>query len=373
MDRETLKYWLALNMVVGVGRTLFHRLVQGMGSPREVFLAPRNELLRIQGIGDKVVGEIKSFDVDSAAERELRLAEKENIRILTLESPEYSPLLKSIYDPPPILYIQGKPLNTISLPLAVVGTRTPSEYGKLVAERLCLKLASGGFSIVSGLARGIDTLAHKAALSVGADTIAVFGCGLGHTYPPENIKLRKQIVEQGAILSEFPVFMRPDRNNFPARNRILSGLALGTVVVEAAEKSGALITADFALEQGREVFAVPGNITSPKSRGTNSLIKAGAKLVDSPESILEELLPALGESLRAKKENGEPKVKLDNDQEERIFSLLSLEGRHIDNLIENSNLSPAQVSATLLQMELRGLVRQLSGKMYISNCGDEHN
>jgi DNA processing protein len=369
MDKETLKYWLALNMVVGVGRTLFHRLVQGLGSPREVFSAPRSELLRIQGLGEKVVGEIKSFDVDSVAERELRLADKEGVRILTLESLEYPSLLKSIYDPPPILYVQGKALDSISLPLAVVGTRTPSEYGKLIAERLCLKLASAGFSIISGLARGIDTLAHKAALSAGADTIAVFGCGLGHTYPPENIKLRQQIVDQGVIVSEFPIFMRPDRNNFPARNRILSGLALGTVVVEAAEKSGALITADFALEQGREVFAIPGNITSLKSRGTNNLIKAGAKLVDSPESILEELLPAFGESLKAKKDSIEPE--LDNDQERKVFSLLSLESRHIDNLIENSNLSPAQVSATLLQLELRGLVRQLSGKMYISNYGDE--
>ena len=206
--------------------------------------------------------------------------------------------------------------------MAVVGTRTPSEYGRLVKERLCLKLASAGFSIISGLARGIDTLAHKSALSAGADTIAVFGCGLGHTYPPENINLRKQIVEQGAILSEFPVCMRPDRNNFPARNRILSGLALGTVVVEAAEKSGALITADFALEQGREVFAVPGNITSPKSKGTYGLIKSGAKLVNSAESVLEELLPALSESLKAKVENVEPKVKLDNDEEKKDFFII---------------------------------------------------
>jgi DNA processing protein len=371
MDRESLKNWLALNMVVGVGRTLFHRLVQGFGSPGEVFSASRNDLLRIPGIGDKVVGEIKRFDVDSAAEREIRLAENEGLRILTLESPEYSTLLKTIYDPPPILYIKGKALNKIARPLAVVGTRTPSEYGKLVAERLCLKLASAGFSIISGLARGVDTLAHKAALSAGADTIAVFGCGLGHTYPPENINLRKRIIEQGAIISEFPVLMRPDRNNFPARNRILSGLSLGTVVVEAAEKSGALITADFALEQGREVFAVPGNITSPKSKGTNNLIKSGAKLVDSPESILEELLPAFGESFKTKSESEGPKTQLDNEEEIKIFSLLSLEGRHIDNLIENSNLSPAQVSATLLQMELRGIVRQLSGKMYISNCGTE--
>ena len=192
MDRETLKYWLALNMVVGVGRTLFHRLVQGLGSPREVFSASQSDLLRVQGIGDKIVGGIKRFDFDYAAGRELRLAEKEGLRILTLESEEYSPLLKSIYDPPPILYIKGKSLNTITLPLAVVGTRTPSEYGRLVKERLCLKLASAGFSIISGLVRGIDTLAHKSALSAGADTIAVFGCGLGHTYPPENINLRKK-------------------------------------------------------------------------------------------------------------------------------------------------------------------------------------
>ncbi|MZG29586.1 MAG: DNA-protecting protein DprA [Nitrospinae bacterium] len=369
MDRETLKYWLALNMVVGVGRTLFHRFVRGLGSPRQVFLAPRDELLRIHGVGEKVVAEIKRFDVDTETERELRLAEKEGVRIITLESPEYSPLLKAIYDPPPILYVQGKDLNSINLPLAVVGTRNPSEYGKLITERLCLKLATAGFTIISGLARGIDTLAHKAALSAGADSVAIFGCGLGHTYPPENIKLRQKIAEQGTILSEFPVLMRPERNNFPARNRILSGLALGTVVVEAAEKSGALITADFALEQGREVFAVPGNISSPKSRGTNNLIKSGAKLVDSPESILEELLPAFGESLKVKKEGVDPKF--DSDHEEKIFSLLSLEGRHIDNLIENSDLSPAQVSATLLQLELRGLVRQLSEKMYITNYGDE--
>jgi DNA processing protein len=333
MDRESLKYWLALNMVVGVGRTLFHRLVQAFGSPNEVFSASRNDLLQIQGIGDKVVGEIKRFDVDSAAERELRLAEKEGVRILTLESPEYSTLLKSIYDPPPILYIKGKPLDAIVLPLAVVGTRNPSEYGKLVAERLCFKMAVAGFSIISGLARGIDTLAHKAALSAGADTVAVFGCGLGHTYPPENIKLREQIIAQGAIISEFPILMRPDRNNFPARNRILSGLALGTVVIEAAEKSGALITADFALEQGREVFAVPGNITSPKSKGTNDLIKAGAKLVDRPEAILEELLPAFGAGLMAKVDKEESKVKLENDEEKMIFSLLSLEARSLSGLI----------------------------------------
>ncbi len=362
MNRDALKYWLALNMVVGVGRTIFHRLVKVFGSPENVFSARTADLRQVHGVGDKVATAISGFDVDQATDREIGLAEKEDIRILTLVSDEYPELLKAIYDPPPVLYVKGKPLNSISFPLAVVGTRNPSEYGKVIAHRLCLKLASAGFNLVSGLARGIDTLAHRAALEAGADTIAVFGCGLGHTYPPENRKLRNEIVQQGAIISEFPVLMRPERNNFPARNRVLSGLSLGTVVVEAAVKSGALITADFALEQGREVFAVPGNITSPKSKGTNDLIKAGAKLVDSPDSVIEELLPVLREKL------DKPEIKLDNEVERQVFSLLSLEGRHIDNLIENSDLSPAQVSATLLQLELRGLVRQLSGKIYVSNC-----
>jgi len=359
---DALKHWLALNMVVGVGRTIFHRLVKTFGSPENVFSARVADLRQIHGVGDKVATAISGFDVDRATDRELGLAQKEDIRILTLASEEYPELLQSIYDPPPVLYVKGKPLNSISFPLAVVGTRNPSEYGKIIAHRLCLKLASAGFNLVSGLARGVDSLAHRAALEAGADTIAVFGCGLGHTYPPENRKLRNEIVQQGAIVSEFPVLMRPERNNFPARNRVLSGLSLGTVVVEAAEKSGALITADFALEQGREVFAVPGNITSLKSKGTNDLIKAGAKLVDSPESVIEELLPALQERMK------KPEIKLDNDTERKVFSLLSLEGRHIDHLIENSDLSPAQVSATLVLLELRGLVRQLSGKIYVSNC-----
>ncbi|MEK9629511.1 MAG: DNA-processing protein DprA [Nitrospinota bacterium] len=367
MNGGTIKYWLALNMVVGVGRTIFHRLVKVFGSPENVFAASVSDLRQVPGVGDKVAAAIRGFDIDRATEREIGLSEKDGIRILTLADEEYPELLKSIYDPPPVLYVKGRPLNSFSFPLAVVGTRTPSEYGKIVAQRICSKLASAGFSLVSGLARGIDTMAHRAALEAGADTIAVFGCGLGHTYPPENRKLRNEIVEQGAIISEFPILMRPERNNFPARNRVLSGLSLGTLVVEAAEKSGALITADFALEQGREVFAIPGNITSPKSKGTNDLIKSGAKLVDSPDSVIEEFLPAFQNKM------DQLEIKLDNDVERQVFSLLSLEGSHIDNLIENSDLSPGQVSATLLQLELRGLVRQLSGKIYVSNCDAKIN
>lgn len=353
-------------MVLGIGKTLFHRLVRELGSPENAFRATRAELTRVDGIGEKTADEILKFDVEKNVEREFRLAEKLGIRIATAESPDYPPLLRAIYDPPPVLYYTGKGLDQFPAPLAVVGTRMPTDYGRLVAERLSASLAEMGFCIVSGMARGIDTIAHKSAIKAGGDTVAVFGSGLAHTYPPENAGLRKKIAEHGAVVSEFPVSAKPDRNNFPARNRVISGCSLGTVIVEADEKSGALITSQFALEQGREVFAVPGNISSAKSRGTNRLIKTGAKLVDGPEAIVEELSPSIRSLLREPRkkslETGSLSLK-----EQRLFSLLSSEGKHIDALIENSQLSPAEVSATLVQLELKGLVLQRDGKMFIVN------
>jgi len=217
------------------------------------------------------------------------------------------------------------------------------------------------------MARGIDTIAHKAALEAGGTTLAVFGCGLEHTYPSENGSLKKQIIERGAILSEFPMSTKPDRNNFPARNRVISGLSHGTLVIEASQKSGALITAQFSLEQGREVFSIPGNIYSGKSQGTNQLIKMGAKLVDSPEAVVEELPEWIQSALQ---KNSSARVEdMDlSSSEKHLMSLLSAEEQHIDNLIENSYLSPALVSATLIQLELKGVVRQTEGKMFITNC-----
>lgn len=359
-----------MNMVLGVGKTLFHRLVNSMGSPDRVFRSSPGELRRVGGIGEKIAAEILQFDVDRNVDREFRLVEKLGLRIVTLESPEYPELLKSIYDPPPVLYCQGKRLDQYPVPLAVVGTRSVSHYGRIVTERICGRMASIGVCIVSGMARGIDTVAHRAAMEFGGTTVAVFGCGLSHTYPPENRRLREKILENGTIVSEFPVTMRPERNNFPARNRIISGLSYGTLVVEAGEKSGALITTQFALEQGREVFAVPGNITAPGSRGTNGLIQAGAKLVEGPESILEELPESVRARLK-KRAGSEVRISPDlSDKERRIISLLIHEEKHIDSLIENSRLSPAEVSATLVELELRGLVRQMDGKMFIANCSD---
>jgi DNA processing protein len=323
-------------------------------------------LRTVEGIGEKTAGEILKFDLEASVEREFRLAGKLGARILTLESPEYPPLLKSIYDPPPVIYCQGSSPEGFPAALAVVGTRVPTSYGRLAAERLCADLAARGVAVVSGMARGIDTISHKSAMRAGGKTIAVMGCGLAHTYPPENVGLRGQIAERGALISEFPISTKPDKNNFPARNRVISGLSLGTLVIEAGEKSGALITAQFALDQGREVFALPGSIYSPKSRGTNALIKSGAKLVDGPEAIIEELDMGIQSLLKTEA----PRI-VDmgglSEKEQYLLACLSLEEKHIDTIIESSRLSPADVSATLIQLELKGLVSQREGKMFVSN------
>ncbi|GJL78395.1 MAG: DNA polymerase [Nitrospinaceae bacterium] len=357
-------YWVALNMVVGVGKTLFHRLVNGLESPEQVFRSSRKDLLQVEGIGEKVAGEILKFEVDKHVEREWHFIEKLGLKVVTSQCSSYPSLLKEIYDPPPVLYFKGKDLDQFQVPLAVVGTRAPTNYGKIVTEALCEGLASMGVCIVSGFARGIDTCAHKKALQTGGETVAVFGCGLSHTYPPENRYLRDKIIDQGAIVSEFPVTMRPERNNFPARNRVISGLSHGTLVIEAGEKSGALITAQFALEQGREVFAVPGNINSSKSRETNRLIKTGAILVDGPESIVEELSNSVRNYLRPVQGKAADNKDL-TTLEKQIIAVLTKEEKHIDLIIENSRLSPAEVSATLVQLELKGFVRQFEGKLFV--------
>ncbi len=356
-------------MVLGVGKTLCHRLVKVLGSPKNVFHASHKALMEVERVGDKVARQILEFDLEQNLKREYQLAERRNVRILTIEDPQYPFLLKSIYDPPPVIYYKGNFLDPRSVPLAVVGTRKASSYGRMVAEKLCTALSERGVCIVSGMARGIDTLAHRSALKLGNPTVAVFGCGLEYTYPPESGSLRRQIEEQGAVISEFPMSTKPDRNNFPARNRVISGLSHGTLVVEAGEKSGALITAQFALEQGREVFAVPGNIYSSESRGTHALIKMGAKLTDSPEAVLEELSDSVQELLKERKIKVFESVEL-NPKEEHLMSLMSVQQQHIDRVIENSYLSPAEVSATLVTLELKGVIRQTDGKMFTMNPSD---
>ncbi|MBI2877401.1 MAG: DNA-protecting protein DprA [Candidatus Tectomicrobia bacterium] len=366
MGGDERAYWVALSLIPRVGRVLFKRLVDRFGSPKSVLSAPWGQLAQVEGIGEKTAREIAAFDWERDLERELDQIEKRQISLITLPDPTYPSPLRTIPDPPPLLYVQGTWEESDALAIALVGSRSPTSYGKLMAERLSQGLAELGIVVVSGLARGIDTYAHRGTLAAGGRTLAVLGCGLGVTYPPESGPLREEIRRAGAVLSEFPLFTKPERLNFPVRNRLISGLSLGTLVVEAAAQSGALITAHFALDQGREVFAVPGPAYSPKSKGTHRLIKLGAKLVEGVEDILEELPPEFLKGLRDRlipqEERRPPEL---SPEEASIVQAIPEEGGHIDLIIRNSQLLPSQVSGILVMLELKGLVKQLPGKVFL--------
>jgi DNA processing protein len=298
----------------------------------------------------------------SFAEKQISLTEKNKVRFITFLDEEYPENLKNIPDFPPFLFLLGETKKEDKRALSVVGCRIPSLYGKNIAEKLAYELSSRGYTIVSGFARGIDSIGHLSALKANGRTIAVLGCGLDKIYPPENKKLWEEIQKNGAIISEFPLGTPPEANNFPQRNRIISGLCLGVIIVEAGGKSGALITAQHALEQNREVFAVPGNVLSKKSEGTNNLIKQGAKLVATIDDILVEL-PSYEE------EQGFEEKKKDletlSTEEKKIFELISFDPYHIDKIAKDTLLSTHQALAVLLNLELKGLVKQLSGKMFV--------
>jgi DNA processing protein len=332
-----------------------------------VLRATGGQLMRVAGIGPKIAGTIAGFQAEKAVELELQAAASRQCSIITQEETGYPVFLKAIEDPPPVLYIRGD-LGDPTMPgIAIVGSRRPSTYGTVVAEQLARGLAAHKVPVVSGLARGIDSAAHLGTLEGGGQTIAVLGCGLAHMYPPENRRLAERIIRQGAVVSEFPMQTKPDRLNFPLRNRTISGLSLGTVVVEAGERSGALITAQWALDQGREVFAVPGNVTAPTSRGTNGLIKMGAKLVEGVEDIIEEFpYHAFGDK-QARLPACEGGVQADiSPDERRLLALLDpVEPRHIDWLIERAHLPTSLVNALLLQLELAGRLIQLPGKLFL--------
>jgi len=283
-DRE---YSIALNMIEGLGSIRMTKLLSYFNNAENIFKADESKLQSISSIGKEISHRIKAFNIKDLRE-ELELCKKENIRIVSIFDRDYPELLKSIPDAPMVLYIKGKLDCLLGLNIAVIGSRKASSYGLLTAERISRQLASLGVTIVSGMARGIDSAAHRGALDAGGRTAAVLGSGLLNIYPPENTSFAKKISNNGVLISEFPLRRAPLRENFPRRNRIVSGLSKGVVVVEAAKRSGALITADLALDQGRDVFAIPGEVDSPTSYGTNYLIKQGAKLVDSAEDILEE-------------------------------------------------------------------------------------
>jgi DNA processing protein len=373
-------YWLALNMVPGVGPITYRNLVARFHDPEQVFTASARELASLGGIGEKTIRAIKEFPAAKMAGEELRKLADLGGGILTCRDPGYPKNLLQIYDPPPLLYVRGE-LEPGNPPMvAMVGSRRGSFYGRTVTKRISKELATAGVTVVSGMARGIDTSAHLGALEAGKRTVAVFGCGIDVIYPPENKKLFFDIIAHGAVISEFPLSTPPEGKNFPRRNRIISGVSLGVVIVEATADSGSLITAAHALEQGREVFAVPGNVGVATSKGTHKLIKQGAKLVEEAQDILTEILPQYGGSHAVdtvKKDDFLTKGSLAkgppsapavlSDAEDKILQFLSHTPLHIDEISRMSQMEIRRVSTVLLELELKGVISQLGGKMFVRN------
>ena len=360
---EEILDWLGLSLTPGVGSILFKRLLERFQTPAAVFKASVKELLTVEGLGERVAEEIRKGPFEKAAEKELHLLDRVGGKIITFQEETYPKRLKAIYDPPPILYTRGELRKEDHLAISVVGSRRTSSYGRSVTEKIARELVRHGVTIVSGMARGIDSVAHQSAISGGGRTIAILGCGVDVIYPPENRSLFEQILDHGAVLSEFPMGSPPEASHFPKRNRVISGLSLGVVVVQAGARSGSSITAGYALEQGREVFAVPGNVGFEGSLGAHHLIKEGAKLVESGEDILEEILPQWQKEEGPTQEMESP-VKDLPEEERKLYDLLGETPLHIDTLLRESQLEPGRALSFLLDLELKGLVLQSPGKCF---------
>jgi DNA processing protein len=365
MTQDPRYAWLALSRIPGIGRVLYRRLIDRFGAPSGVFQSDRRELLGVEGLREQTARNILNFKWEEAVKGEIETLDRLRIDLLTLRDPHYPSLLAEIHDPPPFLYYQGCSSEQDHRVIAMVGSRNGSPYGIKVTERLAYGLAQRGLTIASGLARGIDTAAHEGALLAKGRTVAVLGSGLDVIYPAENRKLAERIVETGMICSEFPPGTLPERQNFPVRNRIISGMSLGVVIVEAGMRSGSLITARLALEQGREVFAVPGSIESFKSSGTHHLIKQGAKLVENAQDVLEEIPGkfSVRPTVPIEQEFSTPLPPFTPEQE-RIWKALVDGPVQVDPLARQTGLGMGLLLAQLLEMELKGWVRQLPGKFF---------
>ncbi|MCL6588550.1 MAG: DNA-processing protein DprA [Firmicutes bacterium] len=359
MESDELKYWLWWNRVPGIGPARFYKLLEEFGSMKNAWLASWLELKPL--LGDKLIQSLQETKENWDPELELKRIYQNGFRIYCFLDQDYPSALKKISNPPPVLYAWGGFKYGDDLALAIVGTRNPTPSGAYNAKELAAGLSRQGLTIVSGMARGIDSESHRGALEAKGRTIAVLGCGLDIPYPPENESLMREIAANGVVISEFPLGTEPFGKNFPARNRIISGLSLGVVVVEAAHDSGSLITAGFALEQGREVFAVPGNIGNESSKGPHKLIRQGAKLVENYQDILEGLaIPHLSVSEIAC-------AQLDNlsEIEQRVIRVMSREPAHIDQILRRTDLASAQLNSTLVQLELKGIVKHFPGQLYL--------
>jgi DNA processing protein len=375
LAEDDVQYWLALTRIEGLGVRGAHKLIEHFGSPRAAYIASLTELESC-GIPAPVAQAIFAQVGLKEAEKELEAAAKAPCQLLTFACDDYPPLLKQISVPPLVLYVRGNAKVLSQHAVAIVGARRPTAYGSQVAHRLAHDLAERQLVIVSGMARGVDSAAHHGALEANGKTVAVFGSGADVIYPRENRRLAEKIMEAGAVVSEFPLGTAPTPENFPIRNRIISGLSLGVMVVEAAEYSGSLITARLALEQNREVFAVPGNVTSAQSFGPNHLIKQGAKLVDQWVDVVEEfplhirmqLLPPVEGSEGQLATSGTASLfeeSLTPDQK-LVFEVLRVdEASFVDAIFELVALPPARILQALLELEMNGLIRQLPGKNFI--------
>jgi len=361
---------IILNAVNGFGNGRIQKLMERYGSAQEVLNVSPDRLLEENGITPKICENLKAFNQEAFLKQEHALLEKHQARVIGFQDECYPALLKKIPDFPVLLYWKGA-LETIdSLSVAIVGSRKASAYGLSSSERFAGELSNLGVTVISGMARGVDTIAHQGALAKQGLTVAVLGSGLANIYPRENARLFYKIAETGAVISEFPMRTEPISYNFPRRNRIISGLSLGVIVIEAFERSGALITSRLALEQGREVFALPGNINNPAAQGTNSLIKQGAKLMTSLEDVLEELKVQMSGALNAEKlENqpeGAPPPPPDLSREEtKIYAILGDEPMHIDMIANQSARSVSELSSVVLGLEMKRLIKPLPGKFYV--------
>lgn len=357
---------LRLCMVSGVGPKTRKSLLERFGSARAVLAAPMSQLREVQGVGPKIAAAIAEADGQIDAEAEIAACRERGIAIITDADPAYPRSLREIHDPPGVLFVRGEIRPGDALAVGIVGTRHATQYGLRQAERLAGSLARAGLTIVSGLARGIDAAAHRGAIAAGGRTIAVLASGVLNIYPPEHAELAQQVAAHGALVSESPPNVEPQAGMFPQRNRIISGLSLGTIVVEAAQRSGALITARHAMEQGREVFAVPGNVDSRASQGCHQLLRDGARLVESADDVLEELGPLVE---AAPRDDGRvihhPAELLLNELEEQVLAAVRCEATPIDEIIATTGLSVPQVLSTISVLEMRRLIRRLSGTMVI--------
>ena len=355
-----IRHWIGLSMVHDIGPVTSRKLLASFGNPENIFRADPDSLLSVKGVSRERALNIRKFSQWDEVEKYIGIMVRNGIEAVSYQDDCYPEVLKNIEDAPIVLYMKGKYHPEDRFAIGVVGSRRHTSYGEAVTQRISGELSLAGFTVISGLARGIDTLSHKSALAAGGRTIAVLGSGPDVCYPSENRGLTERIASSGCVISEFLPGTLPNKENFPRRNRLISGLSLGILVVEATDNSGSLITAGYALEQNKEVFAVPGNITSRNSEGTNKLIKQGAKIVLKTDDIIEELAPVLKGYIRIKQKESAPLM----GEENRLCAMLSREPRHVDLISRESGLSVNQLLNLLLSLELKGVVKQASGKRF---------